>query len=479
MKVCPNAECKYAIRFKRPAEYQDFATTCSDCGAALTPFNPSGVEGPAKGVASSDVAVRLLVTVASALSVFALSRAPLFGMRQSVAGPSEDLSGLRLLQVGMAPFISGFLLVEIVALLLPPLRARRVGSAAERAPLNTIALILGSGMLVLQLINIVRYTEATHGGLPPPAVLWTQLLLAHALMLGLTVAISRWGLGNGFAVVIAATTINQILIAVDELARASASPETPLGARLLPVLLLLAAVGVVIRFARAARKFGEGKPSAVPFPVSGLSAWSTAGALMSLPATLAIWLGDEVQRVLQSSWSLYTAVMAFLAVDVALLLGFLFFRPRTVGQLWARWNPGIDETGVVVAARALLPKALALAVAATVGVPLLLAALAYQQGSIPVGGALALVLVVALVIVDLADEWTFRQRHGSVVNVRPVQRTAEVEPIVFALREKGIEAYAQSFCFRVTEQFFAPYAPVGILVPASKEADARAVVDGR
>ena len=154
--------------------------------------------------------------------------------------------------------------------------------------------------------------------------------------------------------------------------------------------------------------------------------------------------------------------MAFIAVDLAVAFGFLFFRPRAVGQLWARWLPGVDETGAVLAARALLPRALVLSVALTVGVPLALTILFTLQGVAGLsGGTVALLAPVALLVTDVVDEWRARRRLGLLVSIRPVQRTAEVEPILRALKAAGIEAHARTFCYRVTQQFFAPYAPVG------------------
>jgi hypothetical protein len=172
--------------------------------------------------------------------------------------------------------------------------------------------------------------------------------------------------------------------------------------------------------------------------------------------------------------------LAFVSVDAALLLGFLYFRPRSVGQLWARWVPGTDQVGVASRARSLLPRALGLSVAVNVAAPLALTVLMTTQDMRGFrAGTIQFLIMLLLWVRDLLAEWRARRRLGPLKTVRQVQRTAEIEPIVRALGAVGIEAHARTFGLRTTQQFFAPFLPMEILVPVARAADAQAVLDGR
>ena len=99
MKSCPNATCSFALKFKRAGEYQDTATSCSDCGGPLVEgptAPPASLKAAAVMVVPSDANQRLAVTVGGALAFAVLSQLPVMG----TAGvsmeevPSSSLLGL-------------------------------------------------------------------------------------------------------------------------------------------------------------------------------------------------------------------------------------------------------------------------------------------------------------------------------------------------------------------------------------------------
>jgi hypothetical protein len=479
MKYCPNADCSYAKKFSRPGEYQDTASTCSDCGATLiaTPpavVKPAVVEAP-RVVKPSDANSRLAVTVGAGAALGVLAWLPLFGAPESIFGGNSE-EPLNMLEVGMTPFMTAFTLTELLALMLPPLRAVRVGGSQARATLDRVSWALGGLFLVAQLLGVVGAAREMGVALPPAPLLWAQLTGAHLTMLGLAVVVSRAGLGNGFGLVMVMTFVLALVENAETVLLAVQTDSLSLGPVLLfgGLIIYVAARGT--RFARESRGHAGPLPTAVPFPVSGAVAWLNAGAVMSVPATLGPWGGIELQRALQSSSTLYGLLYAFIAFDLSLAFGFLFFRPRAIGAIWKRWIPGVDETGVISAARALLPRAIALAIGLTVGAPMLLMLLG-NMVNLWIGGSTVLfALIIGCALADMADEWHALRRLGPLVSVWEVQRTAEVEPIASLLGTAGIEVHARSFLLRTTQQFFAPWIPVSILVPVAREADAKALL---
>jgi preprotein translocase subunit SecY len=121
-----------------------------------------------------------------------------------------DLSGI--LMLGLNPLISGFLLVELFSLMTSPgRRLRRLGTAG-RATLNRAALITSLLLAAVQAAGNTLTLErmSSPSGLPIVAnpglgfklVTVTTLTAATAALFALGQAISAYGIGNGFALLI-------------------------------------------------------------------------------------------------------------------------------------------------------------------------------------------------------------------------------------------------------------------------------------
>ena len=418
----------------------------------------------------SDAVQRLLVTLGCGLGLGVLHRLSVFGL------PRAEDAGIPLLPVALAPFMTAFVLVELVAFAVPALRVVRVGGAERRRGLDRTAWAVGGGLLVVQLLGLQRSLAETM--VPEPWSLWAQWLAAEGAMLGLAVVASRRGLGSGWGLLLGVGGVDQLIGPVAVASRALANGAISPGVVLLPGVMVSAAAVWSLWLSRASRAWGPGKPSTTPFPVSTTSPWALGGVVASVPVTLQSWFDwGGLPQALSRSPVFYGALEAFVAFVCALVLGVLFFRPALVAQLWARWSPGVDVEAVTAAARSLLPRALLVSMAVLIGVPVVLLVLG---GSFPSGTLFLMsAVVVALVAADLFDEFQVVRRVGPLVNVWELQRTAEVEPMVRAMAEQGVEAYPRAFGARSTQQFFAPWMPVCILVPKSQEAVARAFIASR
>jgi hypothetical protein len=408
-----------------------------------------------------------MVTLAAVAALVMLGRQPFLGVPNLMRDGVPLLP--RMLAFGFVPFAAAFQFVEVLMLLVPAWRARRVGGALARAPFERVAWVLGFAFLALQTVAMLRFVGSL-AEVNFPGLLWAQLFGAHVLMLGLAVGVGKFGLGNGFAMLTAVNVADSI---VQELAPKVLSQSVSLGA------IALLALG----FAAGAYFFLQGRqrsPGPVPttmlFPVASLQPWFWAAAAMSLPATLGAFVPEAMalQRALQSNRTLYTALFVFLAFDATLLLGFVFFRPAAIGDLWAKWVPNVDHIGVVAAARPLLVRMLMLSMAFGVAWPLALLLL-----DLPISGAAVLGLAPVAALVDVGTEWSATRRLGPLVSIFELSRTAEVEPVLQLLHGAGIEGYARSASIRATQQFFGPWIAISVMVPRAREAEARALLEAR
>jgi len=408
-----------------------------------------------------------MVTLAAVAALVMLGRQPFLGVPHLMYEGTPLLP--RMLAFGFVPFASAFTFVEVVMLLVPPWRARRVGGALARAPFERVAWVLGFAFLALQTVAMLRFVGSL-AEVNSPGLVWMQLIGAHVLMLGLAVGVGRFGLGNGFAML---TAVNVADSLVQELAPKVLSESVSLGA----IAVLALGFAVAGNFLLQGRQRSPGPvPSTVLFPVASLQPWFWAAAALSLPATLGAFVPEAMafQRVLQSNRTIYTALFVFLAFDATLLLGFLFFRPAAIGDLWAKWVPDVDRIGVVAAARPLLVRMLVLSMAFGVAWPL-----AQLLLDLPISGAAVLGLVAVAGLVDVGTEWSATRRLGPLVPIFELNRTAEVEPVLQLLHGAGIEGYARSASIRATQQFFGPWIAISVMVPRAREAEARALLEAR
>jgi hypothetical protein len=163
---------------------------------------------------SRTLAIRTAVTIgAPALLVYARSiPLPRLGgdAANAFAHAPETIS---IVALGLTPVLLAYVLVEIVALAIPSLRARRHAGPAARAPLERAALRLAVAIALVQGWTVATLLQEAGGGLVSIAddgtAARTQLALvlaAGALLPALAAAvITRWGLCNGWHAVIASS----------------------------------------------------------------------------------------------------------------------------------------------------------------------------------------------------------------------------------------------------------------------------------
>ena len=146
MPYCPNPDCPFRKRFGESAEFNKGTATCSDCGTALAADDLLGkVVKQKKEFRMRDVYKRLLWTLALLGFWNIVSHFPLPGIDPEVMRLSSslgDFPGFRisLFSLGLMPYISACVLVEIIALIVQPLKQWRLtGGEPGRARLMRIA----------------------------------------------------------------------------------------------------------------------------------------------------------------------------------------------------------------------------------------------------------------------------------------------------------------------------------------------------
>lgn len=145
MLFCPNPECPYIKEIGKPAEYVEGVTHCSDCGNPLTGEEISSEEEK-KRITLNSFHKRLLYTlwVLVLWRLFAHVNAPgidfsaLDKLLVGTGGASLFLlpiSRTSIFTFGLMPYITAYVAVEILALLITPLKSWRAGGYQGRVKL--------------------------------------------------------------------------------------------------------------------------------------------------------------------------------------------------------------------------------------------------------------------------------------------------------------------------------------------------------
>jgi preprotein translocase subunit SecY len=441
-----------------PAEYRDEISRCSDCDHPLE-------EGPARAPAPDPPRPwgRLAVTLL-ALAVVLVGKQIVLPGASRTDWLIEWFGGRPgILHLGLGPIVLSFVLVELAALAVPRWRALRGPRPEARRPLTNLAYLLSLPLALLWAGASATLTGGVYASL---ALAWL---------------VTRYGLGNGFVVVLAADVIPWALQAAGDLWfgwREPAAEPTTATAALLMVALLLAPILLTLYFMRvSAASAGDRATQALRLPVCGI--WP-----LVIPVELwtSMLLGLQLHDVpVTESFPPSETTQSILVLAIVVLLVWplarLFNAPERVARAIGNGSGGGDGPASVDEVRSPLRRA-----ALWSGIFL---ALAYAPGLllyawIGIGAgvrAFGLVLAAAAGL-DLAGEWRYRTGRDEVAIGWSEHRIYAVDTDLATLSEAGIAAYPRAVCFRTLLQFFGPYLPIDLLVPARDAARARALLDG-
>ncbi|WP_437586108.1 SecDF P1 head subdomain-containing protein [Sorangium sp. So ce1000] len=401
--------------------------------------------------------------------------------------------------LGVMPFVTATLLVELAALVVPRWAALRHGGPAGRAELGRAALLLGSVIALAQAASIAKLA-ATMGivtvGITSSLLFSATLMAGAACALLLADAVSAYGLASGLAVL---TVLSPLLDEVERLFRRTAtSPAARLQPEALtPVevgALALGAVFVVLSTCYALRSpppvaappAGEGgasyraaaerpppPPLSIATPMSGIVPLTLTASLLTVPGLLGASLGapfDDVARFL-SGQRAGTAAALLTVIALGVALSWAFHLPERVAAVVAATDPEGRSRGALEAeARAAMPRAIARTLVYVV------ALLAVSELTSRVSGhglnVVALALATALAL-DVAAEWRARRAMPDLAPVWPEHRPYALDAARAALQHAGIPVHARGEHQRRLLQFFGPYVPIVLMVPrgAAKRAE--------
>lgn len=440
----------------------------------------------ASAAASPGLLRRAAVTAAVVGVVLVGERVPLpyldgDALRWLIGGfPSRQLAQFSVLGLGVWPLVYAFMFVELIALVLPRLRPLRLGFDWDRRPLTRAAWALGillAAVWGLDWADFFAMLHDGHGQLLMEAGLGPIIGVTAALVLGAVAlgcaasVVSRHGLGNGFAVLLGLTGVEQGIDLVRAMLRTPRTYWTDVS------LVVLLALAVILPLVLANRRTPHVAGPRVPVPTCGLVVLVAPAALIAFPDRVAEWF-PSARPLADVLWPGESHVHVRLALTgaLALALSGAFCGGAAVVAAFRRAAPEPLAEPDDAAVRRALRTSNTLSVALALGLAVLPSAAAHigVPTAIPVETLFGLAVAIAVAL-DLREEARWRARRESWALAFPSQRVYAVEPALDALRASGIDAVTRTARFRALFHFFAPFAPIEIFVPEER-ADEAAVL---
>lgn len=439
-------------------------------------------------VAAPSVARRLGVTILVPLAVLLADRIPLPGVPSDllIGGPGFKLT---LFELGVTPIILAYVLVEIVALLVPRLDRLRHGGPQARAKLDLVARLLMLLFAASQAYAFAHYlrslTMPGSSEVNVPFVVASQVAAVAVLYLAARFVTMR-GLVNGLLLFMAVFVVRALIeqvqsaIVVEQAAGELGGPASlRLGVGVaLPIVASVLAFGGVTFGAGAngtrtqsPYRKGSGRhrlQAWVPVPASSIYPFAASISILMLPLTLRHF-GIKLPAAPDLQSSMFT--FAVVVLVLGLVFSFLLQRPLAVARVMKQIGmaaPEDEANAATAILRALLPTFLFL------GCLVLARRILSSPDAQRVGIETPLVVAVTLDLV--ASIRTLAADPGRVAvwqERRPYAATA----ICAALRAQDIDAWARGLHSLGLLSFFAPYAPAEITVPAPDAKRAHELVE--
>ncbi len=430
-----------------------------------------------------------LVTLAVLIVCLVAQKLPLPTLAKAAADHPPLITN-SILVLGVQPVLSGFILVELAALLVPAWRPLRTGGRAGREKLRHASSIVGMFLALGQAFVVAVAFERTASYGAGFRILTILILLgATAALIALARVVDEAGLGGGFPILLlafalpdVARPLGQAYSAVQHGALASSALQT--GAFEL-ALLVGATLWIFSPYCLPGNEPGD-HPALVSRPACGVTPLSFAWGViplgfaygvipLSFVARLLVFMtpvhGLSGGQRLVLPWQV-DVLQLVLSVLAAMGFAYLFNRPDRFSLVWKALSPLPPEH---------LPriKPVMLECSFFIGLAMLV-----QVGLVHVLGKghapnVILIILVTGIIADLVREWRTRIQGDRLVAVWEIHQVYAVPPAMRLLQAQGFHPFAKGLRLRSLLQFFGPYAPVLVLVPAQEAQAAYALLESR
>lgn len=396
---------------------------------------------------------------------------------------------ISIVALGIMPFVSAYMMVEICSLFIPFLKKHRVGDYYGRKVLDKYALILTFFLSVIQSNSIIQGLEGMSSPSGVPILVLNNKLEFLALQFTLVATVflllylaeiaTKNGIANGISLLILSGTSFSVF---DNLSKFfNHTRDTHVDLFYVIIFLIIAFISFVFVpiFLLKSTCIIPLKHKSDEYPsnflklsscLSGKVAIGYATSLLMLPATLLSFMGgfETLARLFYPHSFGYYFFSCIFVVLLSYLLGWLFLYPQRRFETLKNWgwnSQGTLQDSIEFMKRKLfimnLPWSLFLC-----GV-IILPSITITGFNTPFylgGSSLLIIAFLSLDIVSRLKLWN-ENIHEKTFKLAEFQDLHHATMIKNHLKSENIKFYLQGYYHRHLLYFFGPYIPINLMVP--------------
>jgi preprotein translocase subunit SecY len=454
----------------------------------------------------SDFQKRVLYTIGLVLFSRVLVLIPAPGIDLEVLArvaraPGSELSFSALyffstFALSIMPYLSAYMLVEILSLFTPPLKTWRGEGYSGRVKLKKAALLatflfafawgyaMAKGLEGISQIQIVKTP-----GLSFRLILSLTLSAGTFVMIWIAELITRRGIGHGVSVLILAGYGATIFSTFSEI-KIISYEHSSLVYFLLFVIITAALVTLIVWIEKSHKKisvkFKDGLKASLPLKITsaGITPVEWTSLLTMAPLTIYGLVDKSASQKL--ILALFPgSIWYFIAYSIGIIFLYYFFtsffyHPKKIVTFLKNRQASIvslsgirEETYIDKSLKVMIPIG-AFYLGLVVFAPHLIFSRIFSF-SFGYFGGIGLIIAVAILL-DLIEEMRVRRKGNNFIKVAELHDVPMAGLLKSLLVQKGLPCYLRGYYHRALLYFFGPYIEISVLVPDGKVAEAVAVI---
>ncbi len=389
---------------------------------------------------------------------------------------------LSLFALGFMPAISGYLLVEIVFLIIPRLRDIRNNGLAGRQFINRWGLGLSLVIAIQQSWSLVRTIEIsgnTYGlSLMQDPTLLTSVshslffIAGFALVLLIGSLISKYGIGNGFCIMIGSSVLEEVyrnVVHYIQYINTNNIRANYLGFLVLASLLYFI-FNLLMKKDWSASLLNENPNSIIPIPyfLQGATILTFAASLYELPSTLQSF-GVNIPKLPEYGTWTYSLILVALTVISSIFGHWIFSGGKRISS-----NLFIEDRAISLSLRPLVHSTITLSLlclAFTMPLPF------GNQMFIPNTISLFSAITLIAIAIDVCKQLRLILNKGDLVEICELDNVYLASHLQQILTSSQVNYTIQGFQYRRLYFFFQPFIKMKLLVPVSEREKAQNILN--
>ncbi|MDP2278992.1 MAG: hypothetical protein Q8K51_12280 [Nitrospirota bacterium] len=479
-------------------------TFCSDCGS---PLSEEIIETANDSkITLNDFQKRLLYTIGVVLIWRILVLIPAPGINFEIMEEYLSRTGNILLPpssmftsvfaLGIMPYVSAYVMIEILALVVPPLKSWRKGSYQGRRKLKTVALATTFLLGIVQGYGIAKGLEGMmegqivrNPGLSFQIVLAVTLTAGAFLTIWIAELITKKGIGHGISILIlsgfTAGFSNKLSgIRINK----EYYEHSPFEIFLFVIVLGIALIALVVFAEKSHRripvKFDDGKEAYIPLKLTtaGIVPVSWAASIVMLPVTIFSFTNSpSLQKIaveLSPGKLIYSVANVITIFFLYYLFTAFFYKPRKLIDFLKSKNAYIaieSGQGERYIDRSL--EIMAFFGAMYLCFLVLVPEIAIRVLNIPIFiGGIGMIKTVGIGL-DVFGESRLRRKEGNLIKIAEFHDLQKAGLSKSLLEQHDITSHLRGYYHRALLYFFGPYIEISLLVPEDKAEEAREIIN--